>query len=163
MSQLTPCPACSRHVRKTETQCPFCGAAVSLAHVPAPVLPSSRLGRAATFAFGASIATATALVSCSADDGPGTAVYGGPPVPSAGAGGDPTNEPGVGGKGGTAGAAGAPEPVNLGGVYGSPPPEGGAAGAPEGGGAPAGGDGGVGGEPFVIYGGPPGGAAGTGS
>ncbi len=148
MSQLTPCPACRRHVRKTETTCPFCSASVSLASVPAPVLPGSRLGRAATFAFGASLVGATALVSCSSDDGPGTAVYGGPPVPSAGAGGEAT-EPGNGG----AGTA----------IYGGPPASAGGGGdtqvAPAEGGAAGSGDGGAAGL-IAIYGGPPAGAGG---
>ena len=128
MSQLTPCPACHRHVRKTETTCPFCSASVSLAHLPAPVLPSSRLSRAATFAFGASLVGVTALVSCSSDDSPGTAVYGGPPAAGAGSG----------------GGSGDDDPGSFGGVYGSPasggapdeprptPGEGGAAGSGQG-------------------------------
>lgn len=153
MSQLTPCPACRRHVRKTETTCPFCSASISLAHVAPPVLPSSRLGRAATFAFGASLVGATALVSCSSDEGPGTAVYGGPPVPSAGAGGDATDVP-EGGSGGTgAGTA----------IYGSPPSAGaGGAEQPDGGDGGAGGGSGEGGAAGVvaIYGGPPAGAGG---
>jgi hypothetical protein len=64
MRELTPCPGCQRHVRKTETSCPFCAQALALADLPAPVLPRSRLGRAATFAFGATLAGATALVAC---------------------------------------------------------------------------------------------------
>lgn len=55
MSDLVPCPACQRHVRKHETACPFCTVELALAHLPPPVLPRSRLGRAATFAFGASL------------------------------------------------------------------------------------------------------------
>src|SRR4051812_10618389 len=76
MSQLTPCPECQRHVRKTEARCPFCDSALSLSHLPAPVLPRQRLGRAATFAFGAGVVGATALVSC--DDGGVVPVYGAP-------------------------------------------------------------------------------------
>ena len=64
MSELPPCPDCQRHVRKTETSCPFCGQALALSDLPAAVLPRSRLGRAATFAFGATLASATALVAC---------------------------------------------------------------------------------------------------
>jgi hypothetical protein len=64
MSELTPCPECQRHVRKTETSCPFCGQALSLSHLPTPALPGSRLGRAATFAFGATLIGATSLVGC---------------------------------------------------------------------------------------------------
>jgi hypothetical protein len=63
MSDLVPCPSCSRHVRKHESACPFCSAELSLAHLPPPVLPRSRLGRAATFTFGATLAGA-ALIAC---------------------------------------------------------------------------------------------------
>ena len=59
MSQLTPCPECQRHVRKTEARCPFCDSALSLADVPAPALPRRRMSRAATFAFGAGVVGAT--------------------------------------------------------------------------------------------------------
>src|SRR5437762_13997666 len=81
MSELVPCPECQRHVRKTEASCPFCGEALSLSHLPPPVLPTRRLGRAATFAFGASVVGATALVGCSdGSDGADIAVYGAPPA-----------------------------------------------------------------------------------
>jgi hypothetical protein len=147
MSELAPCPECQRHVRKSETRCPFCGEAVSLAHLPPPPLPGRRLGRAATFAFGATVVGATALVACS--DGSdevtnvmpvygapgippgggagvgGSAVYGAPPsggVDGAAAG-SPNQE--SGGQGGAAaGAGGAPagDPdTNVGGVDGSLP------------------------------------------
>ena len=55
MTQLIPCPGCNRHVRQAETSCPFCSAALSLADVPEHALPRTRLGRAATFAFGATL------------------------------------------------------------------------------------------------------------
>jgi len=83
MNELTPCPECQRHVRKTETTCPFCGQALSLSHLPEQVLPRSRLGRAATFAFGATLVGATALVGCGGEseegkkDGDGGAASGG--------------------------------------------------------------------------------------
>lgn len=64
MNELTPCPECHRHVRKAEASCPFCGEALALSQLPAHPLPRSRLGRAATFAFGATLASATALVGC---------------------------------------------------------------------------------------------------
>jgi len=63
MSDLVPCPACDRHVRKHESACPFCSVELSLQHLPPAALPRSRLGRAATFAFGATLAGA-ALVAC---------------------------------------------------------------------------------------------------
>ena len=54
MRQLQPCTACHRHVASTETQCPFCGAAI--VGDPARTLPLGRLSRAAVFA-GAALAT----------------------------------------------------------------------------------------------------------
>jgi hypothetical protein len=111
MSELTPCPECQRHVRKSEARCPFCAAALSLAHLPSPVLPRKRLGRAATFAFGASVVGATALVACGdteSDDA--RAIYGAPPS-TAGTGGSSA------GTSGTFGGTG----VGGGLVYGSPP------------------------------------------
>lgn len=56
---LAPCPACSRHVKTTERICPFCKGPLSDALADA-ALPgaSTRLTRAAAFAFTASIAVA---------------------------------------------------------------------------------------------------------
>ncbi len=72
---LHPCPSCGRHVRRSETTCPFCATALSFAGVPERGVPAVRLGRAATFAFGAAVATAGAasLVGCAAP------AYGAPP------------------------------------------------------------------------------------
>lgn len=155
MSELTPCPECQRHVRKTETRCPFCGEGVSLAHVPSPVLPRKRLGRAATFAFGASVAGATALAGCTIEDpGGAVAVYGAPPVAGAPNGGGADDGPdGAGGTGAAGPVYGAPAvggSADSGGNGGASP---GGAGA---GGEEAGGAGGYG--DFAVYGAPPGGA-----
>jgi hypothetical protein len=156
MTQLVPCPQCNRHVRKTESRCPFCGNGVSLAHVPSPVLPSRRLGRAATFAFGATFMGATSIAGCSDDnDGPGTAIYGGPPA--AGAGGESFQEGGA-----SAGGADTQPEGGMTAIYGSPP--GGGAGGQDqqiGGSGPVN-AGGEGGAATAIYGGPPGGAGGEG-
>lgn len=49
MAELHPCPECNRHIRATETACPFCAAAIT--HAPiARRLPIGRLTRAAVFA-----------------------------------------------------------------------------------------------------------------
>lgn len=56
--RLVPCAGCGRHVKAGEAACPFCGGAPS--EPIARPLPSARLGRAATFAFGAALAAATA-------------------------------------------------------------------------------------------------------
>ena len=68
MSQLVPCAGCGRHVKVDEGACPFCGEAASEPH--ARSMPSARLGRAATFAFGAALAAAT-TAGCSDSHRPG--------------------------------------------------------------------------------------------
>lgn len=61
MDRLEPCPACQRHVRVSETSCPFCDANVeALGALPARAMPSMRLGRAALFAFGVTAASTAA-------------------------------------------------------------------------------------------------------
>ncbi len=69
MSHLVPCPECSRHVRVSERECPFCALPLDLSGTPEPQLPRTRLGRAATFAFGATLVSASALAACSSDSG----------------------------------------------------------------------------------------------
>lgn len=74
MSQLEPCPHCQRHVRTTETSCPFCGAEVAalMRSLPPRPLPRTRLSRAALLAFGLGVA-ASSLSGCAedSDDGRG--------------------------------------------------------------------------------------------
>jgi hypothetical protein len=54
---LLPCPGCARHARASEPACPFCGAALVFSHrKQSPKL--RRLGRAAAWAFGASLSVA---------------------------------------------------------------------------------------------------------
>lgn len=55
---LAPCPSCTRHVRVSESACPFCGQAVAL-EARAQPMPLERLSRAALFAFSASVAMAS--------------------------------------------------------------------------------------------------------
>jgi hypothetical protein len=73
MDRLEPCPTCQRHVRVNETSCPFCGANVeALGALPARTLPSTRLGRAALFAFGVTAAaTAAGTTGCVEEPDPG--------------------------------------------------------------------------------------------
>ena len=54
---LVPCPSCRRHVRDSEANCPFCKGALptSLASKAIPA-STQRMGRAAAFAFTASLA-----------------------------------------------------------------------------------------------------------
>ena len=62
MDFFLPCPGCERHVHARDAICPFCGEALplSLRQRLAPRLPTARLGRAATLAFGAALAASTA-------------------------------------------------------------------------------------------------------
>lgn len=73
--RLTACSGCQRHVRVSEGACPFCGAEVDAASAPPVPVDLGRLGRAALFAFGATLG-ATA-VGC--DSAPAPA-YGAPPI-----------------------------------------------------------------------------------
>src|SRR4051812_20400235 len=161
MSHLVPCPQCSRHVRVAESSCPFCGSALELSAVAAPQLPRTRLGRAATFAFGASIVGATALVSCGGDDtstggdaaaGAAGATGSGGASATGGAGGDSTDAAtgsggadATGGAGGdSTGGAGGDNAAGSGGIgvlYGAVPADSGSKGD--------------GGGPVPVYGAPP--------
>jgi len=94
MSQLIPCPGCNRHVRQAESSCPFCDTALSLAHIAPAALPRTRLGRAATFAFGATLVGATTLLGCGGDSEEGKKGGGGAAGSSSGGssgGGDQNN------------------------------------------------------------------------
>ena len=59
--QLSPCPACKRHVAVDAASCPFCAAQLTASSVT--IDERGRLSRAAVFAFGAAAATA-ALGAC---------------------------------------------------------------------------------------------------
>ncbi|MBN8612805.1 MAG: hypothetical protein J0L92_19575 [Deltaproteobacteria bacterium] len=73
---LRPCEGCGRHVRNTETTCPFCASALAVTpERTAVVLP--RAGRAAIMAFGAIASAST--VGCG-----GVAPAYGTPAPDAG-------------------------------------------------------------------------------
>ncbi len=54
---LIACPGCARHVRRTETSCPFCELALDLSAAPERPVPRSRLSRSAALAFGAALST----------------------------------------------------------------------------------------------------------
>jgi hypothetical protein len=144
MNQLVPCPECSRHVRVTETECPFCALPLDLAGTPEPQLPKARLSRAATFAFGATLASATALAAACGGEAEttggnaGSNNTGAAGAASAGAAGS------RGGAGGSsAGMSGAGGTVTVAPPYGLPPDP------------PAGGSGGTDGGGQAVYGGPP--------
>jgi hypothetical protein len=136
MNHLVPCPECSRHVRVSEKECPFCALPLDLAGTPEPQLPRGRLSRAATLAFGATLVSASALAACSSDSDTGTG-NGGGATSTAGAAGAATAGASTGG-GGTVGP-----------VYGAPAGgEVGAAGADTG-------TAGKGGGPIPVYGAAP--------
>jgi hypothetical protein len=108
---LVPCPGCDRHVRTTDAACPFCAARLpaDLARRAVPSAPQ-RLGRAAAFAFGASLA----VTACGSQ-----VTTGGASGSASGAGGSEAT--GAGGAGGSLPdcAAGGVAPL-----YGiSPPPD----------------------------------------
>lgn len=67
---MRPCPACGRHVKTTEGQCPFCNAAMpeGFGEFAYPTI-NKRLGRAAIAAFGASLALAGCGSSTQPTDG----------------------------------------------------------------------------------------------
>ena len=58
--RLAPCPGCTRHLRVSESVCPFCGVAIvpgTLVGRSQPRITQNSLGRAAIFAFGSAIAS----------------------------------------------------------------------------------------------------------
>jgi hypothetical protein len=71
MSQLEPCPHCHRHVKVSETSCPFCAHALvdAFANLSPRAAPRARLGRAAVFAFGV-VATTQAACGDNLKGGP---------------------------------------------------------------------------------------------
>ena len=66
---LVPCPACDRHVRATESACPFCSSALP-ADIAAKIVPGAtqRMSRAAAFVFTASLA----VTACGSNVGGGS-------------------------------------------------------------------------------------------
>ncbi len=131
MPSLVVCEACSRHIRRNEAACPFCGEAVSsqVARSPERALPATRLGRAALFAFAAASVGALGCSGKSDDTGSKTQ-----PVSDAAAGGTSNG-------GATSGAGG--EMIAM---YGSPAMGGTTSGT--------GGENGVGGGVMAMYGSP---------
>lgn len=75
--RLLPCPSCARHVRASDTACPFCASALPEAPAMAATQSPGRLSRAALYAMGAS-AAAAAAAACTVTAVP---VYGAPSVP----------------------------------------------------------------------------------
>lgn len=85
MSQLVPCPSCSRHVRLSTSHCPFCESTLDVRGLSEQYAPrrgaiQAGVKRAVVFAVGASMAAACG-------DDVGQAIYGAPVAPT-------TEEPG---------------------------------------------------------------------
>jgi hypothetical protein len=115
MTRLRTCDACSRHVFATETNCPFCAAALAPVQA-APIFKLKGLSRAQRFAMVAAVATPLQLAACSNDTGDtGPAGAGGTSAGGTGTGATGANgSAGLGTRGG-----GTPQPV-----YGAPLPPG---------------------------------------
>ena len=64
MVRLLACPGCERHVRSTESECPFCDRALEGA-LPRALAPMPELSRAAAVFIGAA-----ALVGCGKEPAP---------------------------------------------------------------------------------------------
>jgi hypothetical protein len=75
-NQFWPCPGCSRHVKRGDAMCPFCGATAVVEIGPTRTI-AGRLSRAALFAAGA-MGAAVAITDCSAQP-----PYGAGPHPGA--------------------------------------------------------------------------------
>jgi hypothetical protein len=121
---LSSCPDCSRHVRVNESACPFCGVSLDL-DGGEPILPQRRLGRAALFAFGATLASGVTLAGCGSDDDDGGGGTGGTGATggSGGGSGGSSGTAGTAGSGGTAGSASGGT-AGLQAAYGLPPDSG---------------------------------------
>lgn len=114
---LLACPECNRHIRTSESVCPFCSADVAAAMASAAprVMPAERLSRAAMMAFAAASLGAAACGSEVV-----TPLYGAPMPPDGS-----VNAGGAGGAGGaSSGGAGGQMVMPL---YGAPFPTGGTA------------------------------------
>jgi hypothetical protein len=87
MASLVPCTACRRHVRRHETQCRFCGAALVPSASGRDVVIPRDAKRATIFALGLTIAGQ----ACGGvtdvpdqDKGAGGGIFGAPPTPGLG-------------------------------------------------------------------------------
>ena len=74
---LSICPSCTRHIRASESACPFCDTVLD-APLRIPPDTNRRLGRAAAFVFGAAIAVSACGDDVTInDDGSGGSADGG--------------------------------------------------------------------------------------
>lgn len=135
---LSVCAGCSRHVRSSDTSCPFCGVARAAGEVPRRSAHPSTLSRA-SLVFGqvAALAAVASAVACSPAEPPASpvspspssvapidtapvAMYGAPPAVDSGAGPapQPSSAPSTPPQ---ANGPGADDPPGMGTVYGAPP------------------------------------------
>jgi hypothetical protein len=123
--RLLPCPTCSRHIRVSESSCPFCATSVParFENGRLPVAVPRRLSRAALFALGGLAIAPVACAGETEDDADSNASGG--QGATGGSGGDGATA-GSGGDGATAGSGG---DTNVP-VYGAPVATGGDTGAP---------------------------------
>ena len=79
-AHLLPCPTCARHVRVTESSCPFCGALLEESFRASPRIvrrPIGRVTRASIYALG----TSTVAFATACGDPTITPLYGAPGYP----------------------------------------------------------------------------------
>jgi hypothetical protein len=90
-SHLVACPSCARHVRVSESACPFCraGLTAEFRSTPARQAPRARLTRAALFVLGTGVALTPACSSSSSGSpgGSGEELGDGASEPETGSGG----------------------------------------------------------------------------
>jgi hypothetical protein len=146
MSRFVVCPACERHVRRTDEHCPFCEAAIpeAVRRAFAPGVPAG-LSRAQAYAFRAAVLAGAATIACGSDTetpGPGSGGSGASDASAGASGSSGSSGSGGGGAAGSTGSGGAGGAIGTGGAGGNTG-AGGSSGA--GGTAGAGGTGGSGG------------------
>ena len=112
-SHLSACPSCSRHVRVSESACPFCRSVLSDAFraTPARQAPRARLTRAALFALGTGVALTPACSPASSGSPGGTGVEQGDGSSETADGSTTTPEAGTGSS--DAGTTGSPDAAST--------------------------------------------------
>lgn len=112
MTMLLVCAGCQRHVRSSDSACPFCGAAIlddARAVAASRLRPSRGLPRAVLFGVSVGVAATGLTAACGSEDDDTSAVsaYGGPGGYGGGFGGQGANGEGGDGGDGEGGAGGA--------------------------------------------------------
>jgi hypothetical protein len=121
MAPLALCPECQRHLRRSETTCPFCSADLreAFAAIAPRAIPTDRLGRTALLAFAAANLGVAACGGETSGPAPAPETGGSVAMPVYGA---PPPTGGVGGRSNmTGGASANTGGYNTGGVIVAPP------------------------------------------